>query len=708
MSDSPGLLTKVPSGRTSKWLVLLGWLLLAGLLTPLFGGLEDYEDRSPSGSLPRGAESTAVMTELEKYSSALEEAPAIVVYTRESGIQEADRQKAESDRAAFADLVSNGEEIAAAVPSQDGKALMTVVPLTRDDVEVDFAVKEMRTRAQEGAPAGLGIAVGGPAGLLNDYTQAFENLDVNLMIATSSVVIVLLLLIYRSPFLWLLPLLSVGFASVLTQGVAFLLAKYAGLPVNPASSSLLMILLFGVGTDYALLLIARYREELRRHEDRHEAMRIALRRSGPAILASAGTVVVGLVCLALADMQSSRSLGLVGATGVLCAYVAMVTILPALLVLVGRWVFWPFVPRVGQEERSATGAWARVGDAVGRRPRLVWLGCLVVIGALGFGALGMNLGLSRSEVFQTKPESVSSQEQLARHFPSGASDPAVVIADAGAESAVVSALEGVDRAQAGERSPSPDGDRVMIDVILEDAPDSDAAMDTIEDLRSAVHAVPDAHAVVGGTTAETLDIDHAQSRDVRVVIPVVLAVILLFLVVLLRALVAPLILLSTVVVSYFAALGASGLLFEHVFGHAGVAWQLPLVSFVFLAALGVDYNIFLMTRVREEAELHGHATGVRRGLSVTGSVITSAAVVLAATFAVFTSMPVVDMVQLGVVVAVGVLLDAFLVRTLLVPALSLDIGRASWWPGELYQRLGRGPEPSARAGSEPADATAAR
>ncbi|MFF8847828.1 MMPL family transporter [Streptomyces sp. NPDC015127] len=694
MRDSTGLLAKAPSGRRSKWFLLLGWVFLAALLTPLFGGLEDYEDRSPSGSLPRGAESTAVMAEMDKYRSALDQVPAVVVYTRESGIQEADRKKAEADRTAFAEF-AGGEDIASAIPSQDGKALMTVVPLTRDKVEIDFAIKDMRATAQKGAPAGLGIAVGGPGGLLNDYTQAFENLDVNLMIATSSIVIVLLLLIYRSPFLWLLPLLSVGFASVLTQGVVYLLAKHAGLPVNPASSSLLMILLFGVGTDYALLLIARYREELRRHEDRHVAMGIALRRSGPAILASAATVVVGLACLALADMQSSRSLGLVGATGVLCAYIAMVTILPALLVIAGRWVFWPFVPRAGQESRTTTGVWARIGDIVGRRPRAVWLGCLVVIGALAFSAQGMNLGLGQSDVFQTKPESVSSQEKLARHYPSGASDPAVVIADAEAAAPVKAALAKVDRAQVGQDSPSPDGRRVMIDVVLEDSPESDAAKDTIEDLRTAVHAVPEAHAIVGGSTAETLDIDRAQSRDVKVVIPVVLAVILLFLLLLLRAVIAPLILLSTVVVSYFAALGASSLLFEHVFGHAGVAWQLPLVSFVFLAALGVDYNIFLMTRVREEAALLGHAEGVRRGLSVTGSVITSAAIVLAATFAVFVSMPVVDMVQLGVVVAVGVLLDAFLVRTLLVPALSFDIGRASWWPGALYRRLGRQRAPEA-------------
>ncbi|MFE7778347.1 MMPL family transporter [Streptomyces sp. NPDC057445] len=708
MSDSTGLLAKVPSGRRSKWLLLLGWLILAGLLVPVFGGLEDYEDRSPSGSLPRGAESTAVMAELDRYSSALDQMPAVTVYTRESGIQDADRKKAESDRAAFAKLVAGGESIAPATPSKDGKALMMVVPLNRDDVEIDFAVKEMRTTAGKGAPAGLDIAVGGPGGLLNDYTQAFENLDVNLMIATSSIVIVLLLLIYRSPFLWLLPLLSVGFAGVLTQGVAYLLAKHAGLPVNPASSSLLMVLLFGVGTDYALLLIARYREELRRHEDRHVAMGVALRRSGPAILASAATVVVGLACLALADMQSSRSLGLVGATGVLCAYIAMVTILPALLVIVGRWVFWPFVPKVGQEDRSTSGMWSRIGNAVGRRPRLVWLGCLVVIGALAFSALDMNLGLRQSDVFQSKPESVSSQEKLARHFPSGASDPAVVIADAGAKDSVRAALAKVDRAQVGQDSPGPDGRRALIDVVLEDPPESDAARDTIEDLRTAVHAVPGAHAIVGGSTAETLDIDRAQSRDVRVVIPVVLGVILLFLLILLRAVVAPLVLLSTVVVSYFAALGASSLLFEHVFGHAGIAWQLPLVSFVFLAALGVDYNIFLMTRVREEAELLGHAEGVRRGLSVTGSVITSAAIVLAATFAVFASMPVVDMVQFGLVVAVGVLLDAFLVRTLLVPALSFDIGRASWWPGALFRRLGRQPAPVVRSETTPPDVTVSR
>ncbi|MDH6465882.1 RND superfamily putative drug exporter [Micromonospora sp. A200] len=689
MSDSVGLLAKLPSGRRSKWAILALWIVLAVVLGPLFGKIEDYEDRTPSGSLPRGAESTAVMEELDKYRSASEAVPVVAVYTRESGIQDADRNKVEADRTAFAKFADGGAAIQPAIPSQDGKALMLVVPLTRDDVEIDFAVKDLRTAAQAGAPAGLDVDLGGPGGLLNDYTQAFENLDVNLMIATSSIVIVLLLLIYRSPFLWIFPLLAVGFASALTQGVAYLLAKNAGLPVNPASSSLLMILLFGVGTDYALLLIARYREELRRHADKHLAMGIALRRSGPAILASAATVVVGLACLALADMQSARSLGLVGATGVLCAYLAMVTILPALLVIAGRWVFWPFVPKFGQEARAGRGFWSRIGTSVGRHPRVVWLGCLIVIGGLAVSALDIKMGLAQTEVFQTKPQSVTAQEKLARHFPSGASDPAILVADASAAGPVKAAAAGVDGTTVGQESPSPDGKRVIIDVVLRDAPDSDAAKETIDEIRNAVHAVPGANAKVGGTTAETLDIDRASSRDAQVVIPVVLAVILLFLIILLRALVAPLVLLGTVVASYFAALGASHLLFKHVFGHEGTAWQLPLVSFVFLAALGVDYNIFLMTRVHEEAARHGHAEGVRRGLSTTGSVITSAGIVLAATFAVFASMPVVDMIQFGVVVAVGVLLDAFLVRTLLVPALSFDIGRASWWPGRLYRDLGK-------------------
>ncbi len=701
MSNPLSTFAKIPTNRRSKWFVVAAWIIIAIALFPLFNRLDEVTETGPAADLPRGAESAAVLTELEKFRTVADLVPAVIVYTRDTGITAADRAKVEEDRATFEQFVARGEEVSPAIPSEDGKALMVVAPLPRDE-GVDWPVRDMRAASAIDAPEGLDIVMGGPGGLLNDYGAAFENLDANLIVATSSVVVLLLLLIYRSPFLWFFPLLSVGFAAALTQGSTFLLAKYADLPVNQASSSILMVLVFGVGTDYALLLIARYREELRNEQDKHAAMRVALRRSGPAILASAGTVVLGLACLALADMHSSRSLGLVGAVGVACGYLAMVTVLPALLLIAGRWVFWPFKPAYGSAPKAAHGIWHRIGRLVTNRPRVSWLVSLVVIGTIALGALGMNMGLGQSEVFQDKPEAIVAQEKLALHFPSGASDPAIVIADSDAERQVVAAVGQVDRAQVGETSPSPDGTRVSISVVLDDAPDSSAAVATIEKLRDAVHAVPDANAVVGGATAEMLDSDNASSRDVLVVIPVVLLVILLVLICLLRAIVAPIMLLATVAVSYFAALGASSLIFENVLGHGGVDWALPLVSFVFLAALGVDYNIFLMTRVREETMLHGHREGVLRGLTATGGVITSAGIVLAATFATFMVMPVVDMVQFGVVVGVGVLMDAFLVRTVLVPALSLDIGRAIWWPSKLFTRLGNDTPTTATPTLEPA------
>lgn len=510
------------------------------------------------------------------------------------------------------------------------------------------------------------------------------------MIATGLVVTALLLITYRSPVLWLFPLLSVGFAAVLTQASTYLLAEHASLPVDPQSAGVLMVLVFGVGTDYALLLIARYREELHRHEDRHLAMRIALTRSGPAVLASAGTIAVGLACLALADINSSRSLGLVGAVGVVCAFLAMVTVLPALLVLAGRWVFWPFVPRSGTARKERT-VWSRIGGLVARRPRWSWLMSVAVTGVLALSTAGISLGLTQSEMFQDKPESVVAQERLSEHFPSGASDPAQIVTRTGAAAEVRTAAAGVDGVArvepGGDRTP--DGSLTMLSVVLEDAPDSDAAKDTVDALRTAVHAVDGADALVGGTTAESLDTARAADRDLTTVVPVVLLVVLAVLIGLLRALVAPVLLLATVVVSYLAALGASSLLFEHVLGYAGVDWSIPLMGFVFLVALGIDYNIFLMHRVREETARLGVTRGVLEGLTSTGGVITSAGVVLAATFAVFAGLPLVTMAQMGVLVGIGVLLDTFLVRTVMVPALALDLGQRFWWPGKLFRTAPR-------------------
>ncbi|CAL9501977.1 Apo-petrobactin exporter [Streptomyces sp. enrichment culture] len=676
-------IARAPGGRRGKWAVLAAWLIVAVALGPLAGKLGDVEDTSSNAFLPHGAESARVNTELEKFRTDTV-MPVVVVYTG-AGAEEA----ADADLAALDRFTAEGQRITGPVPSDDGEALMTVVPLDSED-EVTDTVDALRDIAGANAPPGTDVEVGGPAASLTDSVAVFDSLDATLMIATGLVVTALLLITYRSPVLWLFPLLSVGFAAVLTQASTYLLAEHASLPVDPQSAGVLMVLVFGVGTDYALLLIARYREELHRHEDRHLAMRIALTRSGPAVLASAGTIAVGLACLALADINSSRSLGLVGAVGVVCAFLAMVTVLPALLVLAGRWVFWPFVPRSGTARKERT-VWSRIGGLVARRPRWSWLMSVAVTGVLALSTAGISLGLTQSEMFQDKPESVVAQERLSEHFPSGASDPAQIVTRTGAAAEVRTAAAGVDGVArvepGGDRTP--DGSLTMLSVVLEDAPDSDAAKDTVDALRTAVHAVDGADALVGGTTAESLDTARAADRDLTTVVPVVLLVVLAVLIGLLRALVAPVLLLATVVVSYLAALGASSLLFEHVLGYAGVDWSIPLMGFVFLVALGIDYNIFLMHRVREETARLGVTRGVLEGLTSTGGVITSAGVVLAATFAVFAGLPLVTMAQMGVLVGIGVLLDTFLVRTVMVPALALDLGQRFWWPGKLFRTAPR-------------------
>ncbi|MFB7915482.1 MMPL family transporter [Streptomyces sp. NPDC056061] len=668
----------VPGGRRGKWLVLAAWLIAAMALGALAGKLGEVQDTSANAFLPRGAESAQVNTELEKFRTD-DLLPAVAVYSTEGALTDEVRQKVDADRTAFAEIAVKGQQVPPAVASDDGKALMLVVPLSgKDQAVLAEKVDELRSVAAAHAPPGLDTEVGGPGGATADAFNVFDTLDGTLMMATGLIVIILLLLTYRSPVLWLVPVLAVGFASVLTQAGTYLFAKYAGLQVDPQSSGVLMVLVFGIGTDYALLLIARYREELHRHEDRHEAMKIALRRSGPAILASAGTITVGLACLGFADINSSRSMGLVGVIGVICGFLAMISALPALLVICGRWVFWPLVPRHGTPVHKSRTVWERIGSSVAAHPRRSWLLSLAVTAVLAVSAFGLDMGLAQTGWFQNKSESVVAQEKLSAHFPSGAGDPAVIIAKTADADRVTKAAEGTkgvsDVKVVGR---TPDGDRTQLSAVLPGAPDSDAAKDAVKNLRERTDAL------VGGTAAQALDKQLATERDLSVVVPLVLLVVLIVLIWLLRALVAPVLLLATVVVSYFAALGAANLYFEHVMDYSGVDWTIPLLGFVFLVALGIDYNIFLMHRVKEEASLHGHRQGVLTGLSSTGGVITSAGLVLAATFAVFAGLPLVSMAQMGVVVGIGILIDTFLVRTVLVPALALDLGRRFWWPGVL-------------------------
>jgi RND superfamily putative drug exporter len=472
--------------------------------------------------------------------------------------------------------------------------------------------------------------------------------------------------------------------------VIYLLAKHAGLTVNGQSAGILTVLVFGAGTDYALLLVARYREELRLHENRHEAMAYALYRAGPAIIASGATVIAGMLCLLIADLNSTSSMGPVLAIGVVVGLTAMVTLLPALLVILGRWVFWPVRPKFGSNEPTERGLWARIGGRVARRPRAVWVATVLILGAMALGLFDLHSGpLSDKDAMLGHPDSVAGAEILAAHFPAGAGAPVVVIGKTTAPSrlqAVVTETKGISSVD----------DAVVrngyaeVQATLADPPDSQAARDTIDRVRTAVHAIPDTDAKVGGQTAVFLDIERASAHDRNWVIPLVLIVVLLILMVLLRAVIAPLMLVATVVLSFGAALGASALIFDKALGFAGVDTSFPLFVFVFLVALGIDYNIFVMTRVREESIKRGTRRGALIGLSATGGVITSAGLVLAGTFSVLATLPLVAFAELGFAVAFGVLLDTMVVRSILVTALNLDIGKRLWWPS----KLARQPEPA--------------
>lgn len=695
--DIRSRLAGIPANRVTKWLVVVVWLLVAAALGPLSGKLTGAQQNDASAWLPHSAESTKVIEELKNFDDS-DTMPAVVVYVRDAGITTADRAKADSDRQRLT-AVAKAHQVGEPELAQDGKALLLTVPLQGgDDVEAfRDEVRRVHDIVGAGSPDGLEVKVTGPAGQLDDLLDAFGGLDVKVLMVSVTVVALVLLLTYRSPVLWLVPLVGVGIASVLANAVVYLLAAHAGLVVNGQSASILTVLVFGAGTDYALLLVARYREELHRHADRHVAMAVALRRSVPAILASCATVVIGLLCLLAAELNSTRGLGPVGAVGVVCAFLAMTTLLPALLVVLGRWVFWPFVPRAGTPTGEDRTVWSRVGRGVGRRPRTVWVGTAVVLGAVALAGTGMPTGLSTAGTFRDAPESVIGQELLAAHFPAGQAAPADVIADAAAEANVTAAIHTVEGVSVLPSTLA--GDRVRIPAVLSAAPDSAAAEHTVERLRDVVHDVTGGNALVGGPTAITLDTNDAIDHDKRVVIPLVLITVFVVLALLLRALVAPLLLIGTVVLSFLTALGASTLLFQHAFGFEALDQSLVLTGFLFLVALGIDYNIFLMIRVREEALQLGHRPGVLRALAVTGGVITSAGLVLAATFSVLSVLPLVSLAETGVLVGLGVLLDTFVVRSVLVPALALDCGRVIWWPGRLARR--NEPAPPASPPTEP-------
>ena len=673
-------------GRRTKWLVLLAWLALLMAGGTLGARLQSVTQNDADAYLPGSAEATQVIrlqAKVHKEDGML----AVVSYERRSGITPADQANARQAAARLAHL----GPVTGPLMARDGRAMRLLVPITGDGDVVLKAVDTVR-HTVERAPPGLDVRVTGPAGSLSDLVKVFGSIDGTLLLVTLAVVVLMLLLTYRSPFLWIVPLVAAGSAYTLAQGAVYLLAR-AGLTVSGQSTGILAVLVFGAGTDYALLIIARYREELHRHEDKHEAMRLALRRAGPAVLASGATVTVGLLCLLVAELNSTRGLGPVGAAGVVCALAAMTTLLPALLVALPRGVFWPVVPRFDEEYvEGGRGIWAAVAGFVGDRRRVVWIGTAVVLGVLTLGLMSLKVGpVSNAGQFVGTPDSVVGERAIARHFPAGTGSPAVVIAPTspGLRDAIAG-TRGV--AQVGD--PVTGGGYTQYEATLADAADGPAARATVDRLRTAVHPLG---GKVGGTTAINMDTQRAATHDSKVIIPLVLGVVLVILVLLLRAVVAPLLLMGTVVLSFAAALGACGLVFTHVFGFEGVDSGFPLEIFIFLVALGVDYNIFLLTRVREEAQRLGTRRGVLRGLTATGGVITSAGVVLAATFAALATLPLTGLVEMAFAVAFGVLLDTLLVRSLLVPALACDIGAALWWPGRLWTAPRRESEPRVRA-----------
>lgn len=732
-TDTP---TEPPSSRPrAVWVVLaLGIImfLVGGAGGSYEGKLSEVQKNDSSSFLPDSADSTKVADAATKFIGS-QSIPGSIVYERKGGLTKADKAKIARDILAFrkaegvsaqeippaANISKNGEVAAVSVPlagKENGKTVQGDQLVDREDALVDIAEKS--------APDGLTVYPAGATGLLTAFIGAFEGLDTNLLLSAGIVVIIILLFVYRSPVLWFFPLFSAVLALGVSALVIYPLAKNEVITLDGQSQGILSVLVIGAGTDYALLLISRYREELHLYRSRLDAMVAAWKGAAPAIIASAMTVILGLICLSFAELNSTAGLGPVCAIGIAATVLVMLTLLPTLLVISGRWIFWPKRPLFDHEAdiMKNHGIWGRFADTISANARRSWIGAAVVLIACAFAVIGLKAdGLSTQDGFTTKPDAVVGQEVFDAAFPSnkGQGAPAQILAASDKTDEVIAAARKVDgitqgsngvcvaldygkitslstaqRAQfarataQGACPPSfvqatPKDGQILIDAQLTASFDSTEAYATVDRLRDAVSSVSGADAIVGGQSASNLDVQKASRHDRNLIIPVILAVILVVLGLLLRSLLAPIILIVTVVLSFLAALGVSALFFNHVFDFANADPGYPLFAFVFLVALGIDYNIFLMTRVREETVRHGTRLGITRGLAVTGGVITSAGLVLAATFVVLGVLPIVFLAQLGFTVAFGVLLDTFVVRSILVPALAHDIGKKIWWPSKL-------------------------
>ncbi len=672
--------------RRLSWLTALVVIAVSGALMGLLGS-GDSSEQSPV-AVPTGAESARAEVSRATFPGG-DQAPVILVVTRADGapLTGADLQAVDQARQR---MLTAADAAAAPGPpaqvSEDGQAALATVPLPADlsGFALTDKVADLRAAADDGLPSGLRTAVTGGPAFGADIADSFSGANVTLLAVTAAVVALLLFITYRSPTLWLVPLLVIAFADRVAAVLGAAVADTVGLPPDGSTSGITSVLVFGAGTNYALLMISRYREELGRHESHRDALDTAVRRATPAIVASNATVVLALLTLLLAVAPSTRSLGVQAATGLVVAAVFVLLVLPPLLSLFGRALFWPFIPRVGAKALTDSGVWHRIAAGVSHRPGPVAVVSIGALAVLCTGLLATPFGLSQTEQFRVQAESVDGYNTLAQHFPSGLTDPTVVIASAENSEAVQRAVFDtpgvVSAAPAGT---APDGLHQW-SVVLAAPPASGEAFGTVDALRDAVHDA-DPSALVGGSDAKARDAAAAAQRDRLVVVPAILAVVLAVLYVLLRAALAPLILVAATVLSALAALGLGGWASVHVFGFPGLDNTAPLYAFLFLVALGVDYTIFLVTRAKEETPAHGTRDGMVRAVSATGAVITSAGIVLAAVFCVLGVLPLIVLTQVGIIVGLGILLDTFVVRTVVIPALFTLIGPRIWWPARMVR-----------------------
>jgi RND superfamily putative drug exporter len=675
-----GALASLATGRRSKWLVVAIWIVLLVPLAGLGRKLSGVTDNRTETFLPANAESTAALRLQEARFAGGETVAGLVVYRRASGLRSADLERMQAD----------GPVVA---PSGDVGFMTYAVP-DDDDKLVEWGTG-LRRAVGSGTSGGLEVFVTGSLGFNADFEEVFGDIDVKVLAVTVALVLVLLGLIYRSPLIALIPLVVVGIAFQIAQGLVYVYADSGGV-VSDNGATILVVLMFGVGTDYCLLLVARYREELRRVQDKHVAMQRALQRAGPAILASGLTVALTMLVLLLAEVGSTHSLGPVSALGVAVAFAAGLTLLPALLTVAGRAGFWPrrgvvaFDPDGARNERE--GIWRRVGARVLQRPGPALGATLVLFTAGGLGLLAYKEDYSVDGFFKKPTESADGFAALRGALPAGALVPTTVLVvrdggrvsdgDIAAVRRAAAAVPGVASVDDDRRARAKDGSAARLSVVFADDPFEASALDRVKRLRDRVHAAAPSgtRVLVGDGSAVQADFNDASARDLRLIVPLALLVIFVILAAVLEAILAPLLLIGSVVISFVGTLGLSILVFRYVIGDRGVDNSLPTYAFIFLVALGVDYTIFLMSRVREEARRHGTREGTLRALAATGPVITSAGIILAGTFSVLMTLPVTFVFDIGFMVAAGILLDTFVVRTIMVPAIIELVGDRVWWP----------------------------